>query len=58
MLKFLQWQKRQAGQRGDRWVLKAPFHLGFVDVLFALFPDARIVQTHRDPLRRSPRSRA
>lgn len=54
LLKFLQWQKRQAGQRGDRWVLKAPYHLAFIDVLFETFPDATVVQTHRDPLETIP----
>lgn len=54
MLKFLQWQKRQAGQRGERWVLKAPYHLAFIDVLFETFPDAVVVQTHRDPLETIP----
>lgn len=28
MLQFLQWQKRQRGQAGQRWVLKSPAHLG------------------------------
>jgi len=32
-----------------RWVLKAPVHLFFLDALFAAFPDACLVQTHRDP---------
>lgn len=54
LLKFLQWQKRQAGQEGDRWVLKAPYHLAFIDVLFETFPDAVVVQTHRDPLETIP----
>jgi len=54
MLKFLQWQKRQAGQKGERWVLKAPYHLAFIDVLFETFPDAVVVQTHRDPLETIP----
>jgi hypothetical protein len=53
-LQFLQWQKRQAGRCGDLWVLKAPFHLGYVEQLFAAFPDARIVQTHRDPVQSVP----
>ena len=53
-LKFLQWQKRQKGQRGERWVLKAPYHLAFIDVLFETFPDAVVVQTHRDPLETIP----
>lgn len=54
MLKFLQWQKRQAGRVGERWVLKTPHHLGFIEYLFAVFPGARIVQTHRDPLQTIP----
>ncbi len=32
-----------------RWALKAPAHLFFLDALFAVFPDASVVQTHRDP---------
>ena len=54
LLKFLQWQKREAGQAGERWVLKAPYHLNFIDVLFEVFPDATVVQTHRDPLETIP----
>jgi len=50
LLQFLQWQKRRRGESGRRWVLKAPFHLGYVDVLCEVFPGARIVQTHRDPV--------
>jgi hypothetical protein len=33
-----------------RWVLKAPSHLVAMDALFAEYPDAEIVHTHRDPL--------
>jgi hypothetical protein len=54
LLKFLQWQKREAGQPADRWVLKTPSHLGFMDLLFEIFPDAVVVQTHRDPLEAIP----
>lgn len=38
-------------QRRDRWVLKTPHHLEHLDALLAVFPDATIVQTHRDPAR-------
>jgi hypothetical protein len=31
-------------------VLKSPPHLGTVDALFAVYPDARVAVTHRDPL--------
>ncbi len=37
-----------------RWVLKAPSHLGCLEALFAVYPDARIVWTHRDPLQVIP----
>jgi hypothetical protein len=37
--------------RKERWVLKAPSHLGQLDPLLRVFPDARIIQTHRDPLK-------
>lgn len=50
MLQFLQWQKKRAGHPAERWVLKAPHHLGFVDLILKVFPDARFVQTHRDPV--------
>ena len=49
MLQFLQWQKRQRGVIGRRWVLKSPAHLGYLDLLRARFPDVHIVHTHRDP---------
>ena len=54
MLQFLQWQKKQAGHPAERWILKAPFHLGRIPQIFEFFPDAMIVQTHRDPLETAP----
>ncbi len=48
-LQFLQWQKRQAGSTAQRWVLKSPAHLGYLDALRARFPDLHIVHMHRDP---------
>jgi hypothetical protein len=33
-----------------RWVLKAPSHLFALEALLAIYPDARIIQTHRHPL--------
>src|SRR5262249_29261261 len=35
---------------GARWVLKAPSHVFSFDALFETYPDARLVQTHRDPV--------
>ncbi len=37
-----------------RWVLKYPSHLKQLDVLLEIYPDACIVQTHRDPTRVLP----
>jgi Sulfotransferase family len=50
-----QWNRRflqhlQQRQRVSRWVLKAPDHAYALDALFSVFPDAVVVQTHRDPL--------
>ena len=53
-LQFLQWQKRQRGALRERWVLKTPGHLGYLDALLAAFPGALIVQTHRDPVQTIP----
>ena len=33
-----------------RWVLKNPSHLAALDALMSVYPDALIVQTHRDPV--------
>jgi hypothetical protein len=49
MLQFLQWQKREAGRTAERWVLKSPAHLGYLDALRAQFPDLHVVHMHRDP---------
>jgi len=53
-LQFLQWQKRQRGALRERWVLKTPGHLGYLDTLLRVFPGALIVQTHRDPVQTIP----
>jgi hypothetical protein len=42
---MLDWQRP-----GERWLLKSPAHLWALDVLVGLFPDACIIQTHRDPV--------
>jgi hypothetical protein len=54
LLQYLQWQKKQGGQRAQRWLLKAPHHLHNMKELFAVFPDARVILTHRDPLQTIP----
>ncbi|MET0546801.1 MAG: sulfotransferase [Caulobacterales bacterium] len=40
-------QSRAPGQ----WVLKFPSHAPFLDSLMAVYPDARVVFTHRDPIK-------
>jgi hypothetical protein len=54
LLRFLQWQKRRRGEAAERWVLKTPMHLGYLDLLFETFPGAHVIQTHRDPLETIP----
>jgi len=44
-LQHLQWR---CGS--ERWVLKAPPHLPGLRALFATYPDAGVIMTHRDPL--------
>ncbi|MBP9714275.1 MAG: sulfotransferase, partial [Sterolibacterium sp.] len=54
LLQLMQWQSTTADARSQpipRWVLKTPAHLGHLDVLLQTFPDAKIIQTHRDPSR-------
>jgi len=52
MLQYLQWQN--PGRELKRWVLKSPHHLGFIDKLLEVFPDAKVIQTHRDPHKTVP----
>jgi len=49
LLQHLSWRHRR-----ERWVLKAPSHLPALPALFAEYPDARVVVTHRDPLKILP----
>jgi hypothetical protein len=46
-----QLQHLQARNPGDRWVLKTGAHLWGLDQLLETYPDARIVFTHRDPVK-------
>jgi hypothetical protein len=45
LLRLIDWQRP-----GERWLLKSPAHLWALDVLVGTFPDACIIQTHRDPI--------
>ena len=43
------------GREPDRrWLLKNPGDIYAIDALLAVFPDARIIYTHRDPLKSMP----
>ncbi len=46
MLQVLQWKNPR-----KRWLLKAPAHQSKLEVLLKVYPDARIIQTHRDPIK-------
>ena len=43
-------QLLQHGTTTERWLLKAPSHMMALPWLFARYPDARVIQTHRDPV--------
>ena len=46
---FLQYL--QSAHSAERWVIKSPAHLWSLEAMFNEYPDALIVQAHRDPLR-------
>jgi Sulfotransferase family len=47
LLQFVQWQN---GTSGKPMLLKGPSHTPHMDMLHKLFPDAKFVQIHRDPV--------
>ncbi len=51
--RFLQHLQHQAGPRANppRWVVKCPDHLFALDAIRAVYPDARLVFVHRDPVK-------
>jgi hypothetical protein len=54
--RFLQHLQHQSGDDPDQvqWVLKCPDHVFALDAVHAVYPDARIVFVHRDPLKVLP----
>ena len=46
ILKILQWKNPR-----EHWLLKAPNHLDQIPELLRAYPDARLIQTHRDPMK-------
>ena len=56
-----EWHRRMLGilQRGAAlrpWALKSPVHVSRLPTLFAVYPDARVILTHRDPVKTVPSS--
>jgi Sulfotransferase family len=47
-------QLMQHGAEKKTWLLKTPGHVMTIDLVFATFPDAWVVQTHRDPVKTMP----
>ena len=47
-------QHLQHRHAGDRWVLKTPAHMAWLDTLLAVYPDACLIQCHRDPAKIIP----
>ena len=43
-----------SGEPEKRWLLKNPGHIENLDLLFAIFPGAKVIQTHRDPAQAVP----
>ena len=43
-------QHMQVDFQRERWVLKTPPHLAYLEYLLAQYPDASLVWTHREPL--------
>ena len=54
-LENMRWHKRflqflqSGGIRGRRWLLKSPVHMMRLKALFEVYPDARVIMTHRSP---------
>ncbi len=49
LLRLIGWSQQASSLKP--WVLKTPQHMLDLDALLAVFPDARFIFTHRDPLR-------
>jgi len=52
ILKSLQWQ--DSSRQGKSWVLKTPGHLMALGTVLDVFPEAKIIMTHRDPVSTLP----
>lgn len=48
-LQILQYYGKEQGKAEKQWVLKTPPYVSAVESVLAVYPDARVIQTHRDP---------
>jgi hypothetical protein len=53
-LRVLVWRHRHDDLAGPRVVLEDPWHMGQLDALFSVYPNARVIQVHCDPLEAVP----
>ena len=51
--RFLQYLE-SGGVRSERWLLKTPVHMMRLTALFEVYPDAKVIMTHRDPAKVVP----
>lgn len=49
LLKIVSWWR--GDEPGRTWVLKTPQHMQDLDALIRVFPDARLICSHRDPIK-------
>ncbi|MEO0883203.1 MAG: sulfotransferase [Pseudomonadota bacterium] len=49
VLKTLMWMRPGKPKR-THWVLKSPHHAEYLDIALQTFPNATVIQTHRDPM--------
>ena len=53
-LRVLVWRHRHDDLAGPRVVLEDPWHMGQLDALFQVYPNAKVIQVHCDPLEAVP----
>lgn len=49
-------QHLQYHYKKERWILKSPAHLPSIEEILEVYPNACIIQTHRDPMKVAPSS--
>lgn len=52
LLQFIQWQRRKSGKSvdGKPWLLKSPAHMFTVDAIQQVYPGAKFMTSHRNPM--------